>query len=168
MKRDVMQFVAKCLNCQQVKIEHQKLSGLLQPLLILVWKWEDDTMDFVTGLLRSRRGIDAIWVIVDRLMKSTHFLPFKTTTDVTFMARLYIQEIMRLHGVPRRIILDRDPKYTSRIWKQIEEDLGMKLLFSIAYHPQTKGQSKRTIQTLEDLLRSCVLDWVQSGRDTFL
>ena len=114
MKADVVKFVVKCLNCQQVKIEHQRPGGLLQPLPIADWKWEHVTMDFVTGLPRSQRGHDAVWVVVDRLTKTAHFLPIRVTDNVDTLSRLYIREIVRLHGVPISIVLDRDPRFTSR------------------------------------------------------
>ncbi|KAH9665582.1 Endonuclease [Citrus sinensis] len=148
----------KCLVCQQVKIEHQRPTGTLQTLPIPQWKWEHITMDFVSGLPRSRRGCDCIWVIVDRLTKSAHFLARKSTDNVGQLARLFIKEIVRLHGVPVSIVSDRDPLFTSRFWASLHKELGTKLRFSTAFHPQTDGQSERTIQTLEDMLRACVLD----------
>lgn len=115
-------------------------------------------MDFVTGLPKSVKGHDAIWVIVDRLMKSAHFLPIRMTLNMDQLAQLYVEEIVRLHGVPTSIVFDRDPRFTSRFWKSLHVAMGTKLNFSTAYHPQTDGQSERTIQTLEDMLRACVLD----------
>ena len=165
MKSDIAQYVQSCLVCQQVKAEHQKPGGLLRPLEIPQWKWEMITMDFVTGLPVVRGGFDSIWVIVDRLTKSAHFLPVKTTYTSEKLAEIYRDEIIRLHGAPVSIVSDRDPKFVSRFWKQVQEGLGTKLNFSTAAHPQTDGQSERTIQTLEDLLRLCILDhqgsWVQ-------
>src|SRR5262249_18941617 len=159
MKRDIAEFVSRCLTCQQVKLEHQKPSGLLQPLPIPEWKWERVTMDFVTGLPRTSAHFDSIWVIVDRLTKSAHFLPVKTTYSVARYARLYIERIVCLHGVPISIVSNRGPQFTSRFWKKLQEGLGTILDFSTAFHPQTDGQSKRTIQTLEDMLRMCVIDF---------
>ena len=159
MKRDITEFVAKCLVCQQVKAEHRTPSGTLQPLPILEWKWEHITMDFVVGLPRTRAGFDAIWVIVDRLTKSAHFLPVRTEFSLDRLAELYINEIVRLHGVPVTIVSDRDPRFTSRFWPKLQNALGATLHFSTAFHPQTDGQSERTIQTLEDMLRACVLDF---------
>src|SRR5262249_19559100 len=100
LKKDVAKFVAACLTCQQVKFEHQRPTGLLQELPLLEWKWERVTMDFVVGLLRTPKGFDSIWVIVDRLTKSAHFLPVKTTYTVAQYARLYMDKIVTLHGVP--------------------------------------------------------------------
>ncbi|GJT14186.1 retrotransposon protein, putative, ty3-gypsy subclass, partial [Tanacetum coccineum] len=100
MKHDVARFVAKCLMCQQVKIKHQRTSGLLQPLYILTWKWEKISMDFVTGLPRIFKKNNAIWVVVDRLTKSTHFLPIQQGYSVSKLAEIFQQEILRLHGTP--------------------------------------------------------------------
>ena len=159
MKRDIARYVAKCLNCQQVKAEHQKPAGLLQPLEVPEWKWEHITMDFVTGLPRTQKGHNAVWVIVDRLTKSAHFLAMNIKDSLSKLAQLYIEEIVRLHGVPASIVFDRDPRFVSRFWQQLQQALGTKLSFSTAAHPQTDGQSERTIQTLEDMLRACVLDF---------
>ncbi|XP_071926100.1 uncharacterized protein [Coffea arabica] len=159
LKKDVAEFVQKCLICQQVKAEHQKPSGLLQPLEIPEWKWEHITMDFVMGLPRSQKGFDAIWVIVDRLTKSAHFLPVSMSFSLEKLVKLYTEEILRLHGIPVSIVYDRDPRFVSRFWQKFQESLGTKLKFSTAYHPQTDGQPERIIQTLEDLLRSCILDF---------
>ena len=149
MKKDVAEFIARCLVCQQVKAEHQAPSGMLQSLPIPVWKWERITMDFVTGLPRTQSGKDAAWIIVDRLTKSAHFLPIRWGITLEQMAELYIREIIRLHGVPVSIVSDRDPRFTSRFWQSLQRALGTKLHFSTTFHPQTYGQSKRTIQTLE-------------------
>ena len=145
MKKNMAEFVAQCLTCQQIKAEHQRPAGLLEPLPIPEWKWENITMDFVLGLPRVQRGFNSIWVIVDRITKSAHFLPVKSTYNMDQYARLYIQEIVRLHGVPVSIISDRDPKFTSIFWKSLHAALGTKLAFSTAHHPQTDGQSERVI-----------------------
>ena len=165
MKNDIAVFVSKCLTCQQVKAEHQRPAGLLQPLPIPQWKWEDVTMDFVVGLPRTPEGYDSIWVIVDRLTKSAHFLPVKTTYTLERYATLYIREIVRLHGTPVSIVSDRDPRFTSQFWTSLQQAMGTTLKFSTAFHPQTDGQSKRTIQTLEDMLRACVIDFKRSWSD---
>ena len=109
MKVDVADFVARCLTCQQVKAEHQRPGRYLQPLTIPEWKWERITMDFVVGLPRTVEGHDFIWVIVDRLTKSVHFLPVRTTYTAARYAQLFIDEIVRLHGVPLSIVSDRGP-----------------------------------------------------------
>ena len=114
MKKEIEEFVSKCLTCQKIKLEHQRPSRPLQPLDIPEWKWESIAMDFVVGLPRMPAGHDLIWVIIDRLTKSAHFLPVKTTYSVEKYAKVYIAEIVRLHGAPMSIILDRDPNFTSR------------------------------------------------------
>jgi hypothetical protein len=115
-------------------------------------------MDFVTGLPRGKKGNDAIWVVVDRLTKSALFLPMKMTDSMDKLVKLYVNEVIRLHGVPVSIISDRDPRFTSRLWPSLQQAMRTKLNMSTAFHPQMDGQSERTIQTLEDLLRSYVLE----------
>ncbi|KAK5842878.1 hypothetical protein PVK06_005294 [Gossypium arboreum] len=159
MKRDIFDFVSKCLICQQVKAEHQVPTGLLQPIMIPEWKWDRVTMDFVSGLPVSASKKDAIWVVVDRLTKSAHFIPVRTDFSMDKLAELYVCQIVRLHGVPISIVSDRDPRFTSRFWKKLQEALGTKLHFSTAFHPQTDGQSERIIQILEDMLRCCILEF---------
>nr|GFB56111.1 retrotransposable element Tf2 [Tanacetum cinerariifolium] len=138
--------------------KHQRASGLLQPLNIPVWKWGEISMDFVTGSLRTQRRHDAIWVVVDRLTKSAHFLPIRKDYYVSRLAEIFQQDIVRLHGTPSAIVSDRDPCFTSRFWKGLQKAWGTRLKFSTAFHPQTDDQSERTIQTLEDMLRSCALE----------
>ncbi|KAL0368037.1 UNVERIFIED_CONTAM: Transposon Ty3-I Gag-Pol polyprotein [Sesamum calycinum] len=159
MKKDVAEFVAKCMTCQQVKAEHQAPAGKLRPLSIPEWKWEKITMDFVVGLPCTLRKHDAIYVIVDRLTKSAHFLPIRLGDSLDKLAELYVSEIVRLHGVPVSIVSDRDPRFTSRFLGSLQGVLGTKLHFSTAFHPQTDGQSERTIQTLEDMMRACIMEF---------
>ncbi|GKB48565.1 putative reverse transcriptase domain-containing protein [Tanacetum coccineum] len=130
MKAEIATYVSKCMTCAKVKAEYQKPSGLLVQPVIPVWKWENITMDFVTKLPKTTSGQDIIWVIVDRLIKSAHFLPMKETNTMEKMTRQYLKEVVLRHGVPVLIISDRD-----------------------------NGQSERTIQTLEDMLRACVMDF---------
>nr|KYP56354.1 Transposon Ty3-I Gag-Pol polyprotein [Cajanus cajan] len=167
MKREVEEFVYACLICQKAKVEHQRPSGLLQPLDVLVWKWDIISMDFVVGLPRTVKNLDAIWVIMDRLTKSSHFIPINIRYPLERLTKLYIGEIVRLHGVPTSIVFDRDPRFTSRFWESLHKALGTKLRLSSAYHPQTDGQTERTIQSLEDLLRACILEHGGSW-DSFL
>ncbi|GJX28873.1 retrotransposon protein, putative, ty3-gypsy subclass [Tanacetum coccineum] len=122
MKRDVATFVSKCLTCQQVKIEHQRASGAMATVEIPVCKWDRNyPWDFVTGLPRTQRKHDAIWVVVDRLTKSAHFLPIRKDYPVSKLAEMFQQEIVRLHGTPSAIVSDRDPRFTSRFWKKLKE-----------------------------------------------
>ncbi|GJS22767.1 putative reverse transcriptase domain-containing protein [Tanacetum coccineum] len=159
MKRDIATYVSKCLTCSKVKAEHQRPSGLLQQPEIPEWKWDKITMDFITKLPRSKSGHDTIWVIVDRLTKSAHFLAIREDYSTEKLAKIYIDEIVARHGVPVSIISDRDGRFTSRCWQTVQKALGTRLDMSTAYHPQTDGQSERTIQTLEDMLRACVIDF---------
>ena len=114
MKRDVFEFVSKCLVCQQVKAEHQVPSSLLQPVMAPKWKWDRITMDFVTGLPLTPKKKDVVWVIVDKLKILAHFIPVRTDYSLDRLVDLYISEIVRLHRVPLSIISDRDPRFTSR------------------------------------------------------
>ncbi|GJT58386.1 reverse transcriptase domain-containing protein [Tanacetum coccineum] len=159
MKRDIATYVSKCLTCSKVKAEHQRPSGLLQQPEIPEWKWDKITMDFITKLPRSKSGHDTIWVIVDRLTKSAHFLAIREDYSTEKLAKIYVDEIVARHGVPVSIISDRDGRFTSRCWQTVQKALGTRLDMSTAYHPQTDGQSERTIQTLEDMLRACVIDF---------
>ena len=126
MKRDVAVFVSKSLTCQQVKAEHQRPASLLQPLPIAEWTWEHVTMDRVVGLPRTQRGSDAIWVVVDWLTKSAHFIPMRVRDSVDHLADLYIRDIVRLYGVPVTIVADRDPRFTTRLWQSLQSALGTK------------------------------------------
>ncbi|GJZ72386.1 putative reverse transcriptase domain-containing protein [Tanacetum coccineum] len=157
----------KCLTCAKVKAEHQKPSRLLQQPEIPVWKWERITMDFITKLPRTSSGYDSIWVIVDRLTKSAHFIPMNEKYKTERLTRLYLKEIVCRHGVPVSIISDRDTRFTSRFWRSLQKSLGTNLDMSTAYHPETDGQSERMIQTLEDILCACVIDF-GSGWDKHL
>ena len=124
-------------------------------------------MDFVTSLPRTQRQHDAIWVIVDRLTKFAHFLPVNVEDSLETLAQLYVDEIVRLHGVLVSIVSDRDPRFTSRFWPSLQAALGTRLHFRTTFHPQTDGQSERTIQTLEDMLRAGVMEFKGSW-DTHL
>nr|GEW34758.1 hypothetical protein [Tanacetum cinerariifolium] len=137
MKANIVTYVSVYLTCAKERI----------------------TMDFIVGLPRTPSGYDSIWVIVDRFTKSAHFLPVKTTDSMEKLTQLYLKEIVCQHGVPISIISDRDSKFTSRFWRSLQEALGTRLDMSIAYHLETNGQSERTIQTLEDMLRACVIDF---------
>ncbi|GJW06077.1 putative reverse transcriptase domain-containing protein [Tanacetum coccineum] len=139
-----------------------KPSGLLQQPEIPVWKWERITMDFVSRLPRTPSGYDTKWIIIDRLTKSAYFILTKKTDTMEKLTQLYLKEDVCRHGVLISIISDRDSHFTSRLWKSLQKALGTKLDMSTAYHPQTDGQSERTIQMLEDMLRACVIDFGNS------
>ncbi|GJR14712.1 putative reverse transcriptase domain-containing protein [Tanacetum coccineum] len=137
MKADIATYVNKCLTCAKVKAEHQRPSGLLVQPKIPEWKWDNITMDFVTKLPKTSQETDPL----DKL------------------ARLYLKEVVTRHGIPVSIICDRDPRFASNFWRSLQSALGTNLDMSTAYHPQTDGQSERTIQTLEDMLRACAIDF---------
>ena len=115
-------------------------------------------MGFVTHLPQTPQGQYAVWVIVDRLTKLTHFLAVRMTFTLERFFRLFFREIVRLHGVPVSIVSDRDPRFTTHFWKSFKKAMGTRLAMSTTFHPQTDGRSERTIQVLEDMLRACVLD----------
>ena len=135
MRRGIADYVAKCYTCQQIKAEHQRHAGTLQLLPIPEWKWADISMDFIVGLPKSKKGNDSIWVIVDRLTKSAHFLPVRTTYTADTYARIFIREIVRLHGVPETIVSDRGSVFTSYFWKSFQDAFGSQLSFSSIFHP---------------------------------
>jgi len=145
MKKDIAEFVYAYLICHKSKIEHQKLSGLMQPLFVPEWKWDSSSMDFVGALPKTLKGFDSIWVIVDRLMKSTHFIPIKASMFVARLAEIYIEHFVRLHDIPYSIVSNRDPRFSFMFWESLQAALGTKLRLSSAYHPQTDGQTERRI-----------------------
>ncbi|KAJ9536479.1 hypothetical protein OSB04_un000316 [Centaurea solstitialis] len=142
---ELARYVEKCLTCLRVKAEHQRPHRKLQPLDIPVWKWEHITMDLITKLPRTPWGFDAIWVIVDRLTKSAHFMLIRESSSSEVLADIYVKEIVARHGVPITIFSNRDVWFTSRFWSKFHEDMGTRLKFSTSFHLQTDGQSERTI-----------------------
>ncbi|GJT51590.1 putative reverse transcriptase domain-containing protein [Tanacetum coccineum] len=146
-------------DLRTVKAKHQRPSGLLVQPKIPEWKCDNITMDFVTKLPKTLQGYDTIWVIVDRLTKSSIFTPMRETDPMDKLARIYLKEVVTRHGIPVSIICDRDPRFASNFWRSLQNALGTNLDMSNAYHLQTDGQSERTIQTLKDMLRTCVIDF---------
>nr|GEU60576.1 reverse transcriptase domain-containing protein [Tanacetum cinerariifolium] len=134
-------------------------SGLLVQPAIPKWKWDNITMDFITKLPKSSQGFDTIWVIVDRLTKLAHFLPIRENDPLDQLARLYLNRIVARHRIPISIICDRDGRFTSNFWKSFQKALGTNISISTVYHPETNSRSERTIQTLEDMMRACVIDF---------
>ncbi|GJY35728.1 putative reverse transcriptase domain-containing protein [Tanacetum coccineum] len=159
MKADIATYVSKCLTCAKVKAEHQRPSGLLVQPEIPQWKWDNIIMDFVTKLPKLSQGYNTIWVIIDRLTKFAIFVPMRETDPMEKLGRMYLKEVVTRHGIPVLIICDRDPIFASNFYRSLQKALGTSLDMSTAYHPQTDGQSERTIQTLEDMLRACVIDF---------
>ncbi|WVZ63040.1 hypothetical protein U9M48_012712 [Paspalum notatum var. saurae] len=159
MKRKIAKYVSECDVCKRVKADHLKPGGMLQPLNVPAWKWEDIHMDFVVGLSRTQKGYNSIWVIVDRFTKAAHFIPVKTCYTAATYAGLYISRIVSLHGIPVTITSDRGSVFVSRFWEHLQTALGTKLIRSSAYHPQTSGQVERVNQIVEDMLRACALTY---------
>ncbi|GKA82498.1 putative reverse transcriptase domain-containing protein [Tanacetum coccineum] len=145
MKAEIATYVSKCLTCAKVKIEYQKPSGLLVQPEIPQWKWENIAIDFVTKLPKTTTGQDTIWVIIDCLTKYAHFLPMREDDTLEKLMRQYLKKVVSRHEVPVSIISNRDGKFTSHFWKSLNKALGTRLDISTAYHPETDGQSERTI-----------------------
>jgi hypothetical protein len=143
MKREIAKYISECDTCQRVKASHLKVADTLQPLPIPSWKWEDICMDFIVGLPNTSQHHDSIWVIVDRLTKTAHFLPVHTTHKTEKYAEIYIDQIVRLHGIPKTIVSDRGALFVARFWEHLQESLGTRAIRSSTYHPQTDGQTER-------------------------
>jgi hypothetical protein len=140
MKHETAHYVSECDTCQKVKADYMKPRGLLQPLNILEWTWDDISMDFIVGLPMTARKFDSIWVIVDRLSKSTHFIPVNTNYKVQKYVEIYIDCVLYLHGVPKTIISERGSQFVARFWEQLHASPKTRLIHSSVYHPQTDGQ----------------------------
>jgi hypothetical protein len=156
MESTVRQFVRTCDLCQRSKPTNLRPPGLLQPLPIPARNWECVAMDFVTGLPATASGFDSIMVVVDRLSKMAHFVPCTTTVQAPEAAQLFFGSVFRLHGLPKSIVSDRDPKFTSNFWTTLFSLTGTSLDMSTARHAQTDGQTERLNRTLEEMLRSFV------------
>jgi hypothetical protein len=128
MKREIAKYVSECDICQRVKASHLRTAGILQPLPIPSWKWEDISMDFIVGLPNTSLRHDYIWVIVDRLTKTAHFLPVHTMFNAKKYAEIYLDQIVRLHGVPKTIISDHGAQFITQFWEQLQHALGTKLI----------------------------------------
>ena len=135
IKNELEEYIAKCFECQQVKNEHQHPVVLLQPLPIPIWKWEVISIDFLTGLPRNKNLNDSIMVVVDKLIKATHFILVKTTYKVANIADIFMKQIFRLHGIPKLIISDKDPKFTGNFWKSFFKGMNTTLNFSAYFNP---------------------------------
>ncbi|XP_074302274.1 uncharacterized protein LOC141633751 [Silene latifolia] len=154
LQKDVHNVVGKCVTCQVSKSKFKP--GEYTPLPIPVRPWDDVSMDFIVALPRTQRGKDAIMVVVDRFSKMAHFVACHKTDDASNVADLYYREIVRLHGIPKTIVSDRDSKFLSYFWNTLWRKVGTKLLFSTSHHPQTDGQTEVTNRTLGTLLRGLV------------
>jgi hypothetical protein len=158
MKREAARFVSDCDTCWKVKDDYMKPGGLLQPLSILDWKRDDISMDFIVGLPLMACKVDLIRVIVDRLSKSTHFIPVHTHYDARKYVEIYIAHMLCLHGVMKTIISDRGSQFVTHFWEQLHVSLGTHIIHSSTYHPQMDDQTERVNKILEDMLRACVLE----------
>jgi hypothetical protein len=142
MKKYVVDYIAKSMECQRVKVDHRHPTGFLQPLPIPERKWEVITIDFINKLPRTRKH-DSIMVVLDKLTKSAHFVPVKMTHTTTNIVEIYVREIARLHGILKKIVSDRDTKFTSKFWRGLFKGFGTNINFSTSYHPQLDGKTKR-------------------------
>jgi hypothetical protein len=162
MKFNIAKYVSECDTSHRMKASYLKSVGVLQPLSIPTWKWDDISMDFIVGLPLTARKKDSIWVIMDRLTKTVHFIAVHTTYLVQHCAELYMDQIVRLHGISKIIISDRGTQFVARFWEQLHECLGTKLFRSSSYHPQTDGQMERVNQIVEDMLWESIMHFDKS------
>jgi hypothetical protein len=134
MKKDVANYISKCMEYQRVKVDHRHLASFLQPLPILEWKWEVVIIDFISKFPKTTRKHNSIMVVVDKLTKVAHFIPIKLDHKETNIANIYLKEIIKLHGIPKEIILERDPKFSSNFWKILIKGFDTNMNFSTTYH----------------------------------
>jgi hypothetical protein len=158
MKKEIVEYIARCMEFQKVKAENRHPAGLLQPLTIPKWKWEVVTMNFIMGLPRIGKLHDSIMVIVDKLTKAAHFVPLKTTHKAAKVVDIFMKEVARLHEIPKTIVFDRDPKFTSNFWKRLFKGFRTNLNFSTTYYPESDGQTERVNRVIEYMLRMYVMD----------
>ena len=148
---DAASYVRWCPTCQAIKSDTRAKAGLLQRLELPIWKWQQVTTDLVTDLLESN-GFTAIVVFVDRMTKMVHFAPCTKEIAAVDYAKLFVDNVFRLHGLPEVLIFDWDPRFTSKFWTSLFDLLATDLRFNTAFHPETNGQSERMIQALENFL----------------
>ena len=165
MKKDIAEYVSRCVTCQKVKSEHKRLDDFLQALEIPVWKWDNISMDFIVRFPRKKSSNDALWVIVDRLTKTARFILMNFRWEMEQLARAYIRYVVRFHGVSRTIVFHRDTRYLSHFCKTLQEAMCSTLLDGTSFHPQSDGQMERKNQILEDMLRAISMEWQGSWDD---
>jgi len=151
MKSKIDEYLSKCLECQQVKYEHQHPKSILQPLPIPEWKWEIISVDFITWFPNTQRQNDSIMVVIDKLSNSTQFILVKSTYNEINIAEIFMKEIVRLHGILNMVISNRDVKFTSNFWKELFAGLGTNLNLSSRYHPHTYGK----IELMNQIIKIC-------------
>jgi hypothetical protein len=161
IKVDIAKYVAECDTCHRIKASHLK-SARVQPLTIPLWKLDDISMYFIVGLPPTTRRKDSIWVIEDRLTKIAHFIAVHTTYSIQDYAELYVDQIVRLHGIPKTIVSDRGTQFMAHFWEQLHESLGTKLIRSSSYHPQIDGQTEQVNQIVENMLRASIMHFDKS------
>jgi hypothetical protein len=159
MKRETTHFVSECDTCWKVKADYMKIRGLLQPLIIPEWKWDDISMDYIMGIPLTAHEFDFISVIMDRLSKSACIIPVNTYYNGRSYAEIYIARVSSLHGVPKMIISDQGSQFVACFQEQLHASLVTHLSHSLAYHPQTDGQTEQVNQILEDILRECIMEY---------
>jgi hypothetical protein len=157
MQRDVERYISRCTTCNKAK-SRLNPHGLYMPLTLPHAPWENISMDFIFGLPRTKRGRDNILVVVDRFSKMAHFILCQKTDNASYVADLFFNEVVCLHGVPNTIVSDRDTKFLSHFWRTLWYKLGTKFLFSTTCHPQTDGQTKVVNHTLSTMLRAVLKD----------
>jgi hypothetical protein len=163
LKEDAEEYVKTCLTCQQNQVFNKKQEGLLRQLPISKGPWESVSMDFMVSLSPSK-GCDVIMVVVDRFSKMAHFIPTKESATAQETGRLFFTHMFKHHGLPKDIVSDRDPKFTSKFWRALWKRMGSKLKMSTSFRPQTNGQTERVNLVIQQVLRNYVVadqqDWV--------
>jgi hypothetical protein len=159
MNCETARYVSECDTCSKIKADYMKPGGLLQPLSMLACKCDDISMDFIVGLPLTAQKFNSIWVIVDQLTKSTHFIPVNTNYNAQKYTEIYISRVLCLYRVPRMIISDRGLQFVAHFWEQLHATLGTHLIHSSTYYPQMDGQTERVNQILEDMLRACIMEY---------
>ena len=148
MKKEIVEYIAKCWECRKFKVENRHPASLLHPLPIPEWKWEVVTMNFITKLPRTNKQHDSIMVVVDKLTKDVHVIPVRLAHKETNVVDIYMREIVKFHGIPKTIVSDRDPKFTSKFCRGLVEGFKTNLNFSTTYHLESDGQKERVNQVI--------------------
>jgi hypothetical protein len=165
IKKEVANYIARCIECQKVKTKHRHPVGRLQLFPILEWKWEFVTIDVITKLPKIVKQHDFIMVVVDKFTKETHFILVNTTHKETNIAEIYMKEVDKIHGVPNALLSYRDPKFTSNFRNGLFNGFGTNLNLSTMYYPKSDGQTERTNRIIEDRLRMYVMDQPSKWED---